>query len=169
VADLAICPNCENLIPPGSTHCAYCGVELTADGSLANPPIETVTETPIVASGVTTAASSLQDTLRNANLPETDYAEPWSPAQLNRIDDLNQGMVARPTYSVTQPYATSSAADSTSFLWGLLGFIMPPAGFILWLMWHRTHPKRAKTALIGAVLGLVFGGGFFGRTGGWYY
>lgn len=174
MADMALCPNCDNMIPPGTATCPYCETALNADGSLVRPmvveEVETLDSSPAVAGPEAAPAPSLQETLRNANLPQTEYAESWSPDQLNRIDDLNQVVTTRPTYQTqVQPYATSSTADSGGFLWGVLGFIMPPAGFILWLLWHRTHPARAKAAVIGAVLGLIFGGGFVRSCGGAYY
>ncbi|MBQ4086651.1 MAG: zinc ribbon domain-containing protein [Clostridia bacterium] len=50
--------------------------------------------------------------------------------------------------------------DSGGFLWGLLGFFIPMAGLILYLVWKDTLPKRAKAvgkgALVSTILGIVF-------------
>ena len=37
--------------------------------------------------------------------------------------------------------------------WGLLGFLVPLAGLVLWLVWNKERPKAAKSAGIGALFG----------------
>ncbi len=38
------------------------------------------------------------------------------------------------------------------FLWGLLGFFIPIAGFVLFLIWLKEKPKTAKSAGLGALI-----------------
>ena len=46
--------------------------------------------------------------------------------------------------------------DKYSFLWGLLSFFAPVVAFALRNLWHRSYPMRAKSMLIGSILGIVF-------------
>lgn len=47
--------------------------------------------------------------------------------------------------------------DNGGFLWGLLGFFVPVAGLVLYLVWNDQKPKTAKAAGIGAIVGVVMG------------
>lgn len=42
--------------------------------------------------------------------------------------------------------------DKSSFLWGLLGFIIPIIGLILYLVWKDESPLRAKSCGVGALI-----------------
>ena len=62
--------------------------------------------------------------------------------------------------SVGNAGAANNVVDSSSFGYALLGFCIPIAGLILWLMWKDTTPLRAKSAgkgaLISVILSVVF-------------
>ena len=45
--------------------------------------------------------------------------------------------------------------DSDSIGWGFLGFFVPLAGFILWLIWKDEAPKKARNLGIGALVALI--------------
>lgn len=45
--------------------------------------------------------------------------------------------------------------DNGGFLWGLLGCCIPLVGLILFLVWKDNKPKTAKSAGIGALVGVV--------------
>lgn len=47
--------------------------------------------------------------------------------------------------------------DNGGFLWGLLGCCIPIVGLILFLVWKDSKPNTAKTAGIGAIVGVVIG------------
>ncbi|MBQ7983056.1 MAG: hypothetical protein IJ302_05775 [Clostridia bacterium] len=56
----------------------------------------------------------------------------------------------------TQPYKEpESEKDSGSVFLGILSFLQPMAGLIAYLAVKCASPKRAKSALIGALLGLA--------------
>ncbi len=60
------------------------------------------------------------------------------------------------TYTQTaQPVNTIDSEDKHSFWWGLLSFLSTLTGFVLYAIWHREMPKRAKSCLIGAILSFV--------------
>lgn len=46
-----------------------------------------------------------------------------------------------------------------TFGWAVLGFFFPIVGLILFLMWRVDKPKAAENAGIGALVGVVTGGG----------
>lgn len=51
----------------------------------------------------------------------------------------------------TQP----EVVDNGGIGWGLLGCCIPIVGLILFLVWKDTKPKTAKSAGIGAIVGVV--------------
>ena len=56
----------------------------------------------------------------------------------------------------TQPYkGPESQNDSGSIFLGILSFLQPMAGLIAYLAVKCASPKRAKSALIGALVGIV--------------
>lgn len=74
--------------------------------------------------------------------PECGAAQKVSAAQ----NDVPQ---AQPQYQ--QPAAP---VDNGGFGWGLLGCCIPIVGLILFLVWKGEKPKTAKTAGIGALVGV---------------
>ncbi len=56
----------------------------------------------------------------------------------------------------TSNMTTKSIGDSDAFFaWGILGFVLPMAGIILYFIWKDTKPKSAKSAGIGAIIRMV--------------
>ena len=55
---------------------------------------------------------------------------------------------------------SSNVNDDGGFLWGLLGFCVPVAGLILYLVWQTERPLSAraagKGALISVILNVIF-------------
>ena len=48
-----------------------------------------------------------------------------------------------------------SPQDKSSFGFGILGFFVPLAGLILYIVYRDEMPLRAKSSLIGAIVGVV--------------
>lgn len=46
-------------------------------------------------------------------------------------------------------------SSGSSFAWGILGFFVPVAGLILYLVWKQERPSDAKSAGIGALTWLI--------------
>lgn len=76
---------------------------------------------------------------------------------------LEQGInYSLPSSSVAQSYGMQNATapqsnkseDSGSAGWGVLGFFIPIAGFILWLIWKDDKPKSSKSAGIGCLVSI---------------
>lgn len=53
------------------------------------------------------------------------------------------------------PIQPESNEDTGSIGWGIIGFLVPLIGLILFLIWHQPMPKNAKSAGIGAIVGFV--------------
>ena len=45
--------------------------------------------------------------------------------------------------------------DTGSFGWGVLGFMIPVAGLLLWLLWSDLSPNNARSAGIGALVSTI--------------
>ena len=61
--------------------------------------------------------------------------------------------VRTPEEAVATPQAVNGQGGT--FGWAVLGFLLFPVGLILFFIWRREHPKRAKSSGKGAFLGLV--------------
>lgn len=66
-----------------------------------------------------------------------------------------------PKCGVPQTAQPPAAPDNGGFLWGLLGFCVPLAGLILFLIWKDTKPKTGKAAGIGALVSVIVGVVFY--------
>jgi len=51
--------------------------------------------------------------------------------------------------------------DTGGFGWGLLGFCIPIAGLILFLVWNADRPRTAKAAGLGALISVIVGVVFY--------
>ncbi|MBO4456264.1 MAG: zinc ribbon domain-containing protein [Butyrivibrio sp.] len=49
------------------------------------------------------------------------------------------------------------APEGSGFGWGVLGFLIPLVGIILFFVWKDTKPNSARASLIGAVISIVIG------------
>ncbi len=47
--------------------------------------------------------------------------------------------------------------EPNSVLWGILGYFIPIAGLILYLIWKEEKPKSSKAAGIGALISFTLG------------
>ena len=50
---------------------------------------------------------------------------------------------------------SSSVSDEGGFGWGLLGFCVPVAGLVLYLVWMNDKPNSAKAAGKGALISVI--------------
>ena len=55
------------------------------------------------------------------------------------------------------PQVTPAVVDNGGFGWGLLGFLIPIVGLILFLVWKDTKPLSAQQAGKGALIGFIIG------------
>ena len=78
---------------------------------------------------------------------EQNYGAPNNGPQTYEYHEDQQ------SYSYSGDYQTS--ADSGSVGWGILGCCFPLIGLILFLVWKDSKPRSAKSAGIGAIIGVV--------------
>lgn len=55
---------------------------------------------------------------------------------------------------------TSTVDDTGNGAWGVLGFFVPVAGLILYLLWNTSAPKNAKMAGKGALISVIVSASF---------
>lgn len=71
-----------------------------------------------------------------------------------KIDDK---AVVCPFCGVQQKPMSYSVNDNGTFLWGFLGFFIPVAGLILYIVWKDEKPNSAKAAGTGALISVLLG------------
>ena len=47
--------------------------------------------------------------------------------------------------------------EISSIIWGMVSFLIPLVGLVLYLIWYKSNPQRARFIIIGAVIGAIFG------------
>ena len=45
--------------------------------------------------------------------------------------------------------------DTGSLWWAILGFILPPLGLMLWVLWLDNKPKCARMLFVGSVISIA--------------
>lgn len=137
---LGACPNCRQMNSYTAMNCIECGQRLPWGDAVQQVQAQAAPPPPPPAPGMyppTAPAPHLQD-LRfcakcRAKIPTgssfcAKCGTPWGSA--------------------------GAADDAPSFAFGLLGFLIPIVGFILWLVQKGTHPQRAASAGRGALWGV---------------
>lgn len=76
------------------------------------------------------------------------------PDRASTCPSCGQATQSTPTYS-------NSVSDDGGFLWGLLGFCVPVAGLVIYLIWREERPNNAKAAGTGALVSVVLGVVFY--------
>ena len=93
------------------------------------------------------------------------YANPAAPTAAS----VQPAAQAAPATAPVQPVAQAAPAaqpvqaqypverDESSFGYGVLSFLFPLVGLILYLVWHDTTPLKAKSCGLGAIIGFITG------------
>lgn len=53
--------------------------------------------------------------------------------------------------------AVANPSDTGNAGWGILGFLFPIVGLVLYLVWRNEQPKNARSAGIGALVNVIVG------------
>lgn len=126
------CPNCNHEVKEGMLFCQQCGTKIEA----VRTPVEAV-RTPTEAVRTPTEA---------VRTPEEAVATPQA---------VNGQEGTIPTKKVQKSPVKNAPVEGGTFGWAVLGFLLFPVGLILFFIWRREYPKRAKSSGKGAFLGLV--------------
>ena len=60
-----------------------------------------------------------------------------------------------PTEKLQKSPVKNAPVEGGTFGWAVLGFLLFPVGLILFFIWRREYPKRAKSSGKGALLGFL--------------
>ena len=124
------CPYCGNKLEDSSHFCSNCGARI--DGQNAEKREDSFEPTSV--------ASERHDNF------EFDF---------NDVPPVN----AQSNQSAPQSNQTKSVDEDTGAAvgFGILAFFFPIVGFILFALWNKEMPRRAKSCLIGAVVSIAAG------------
>ena len=137
---MAICMYCNSTIPDGTKFCPHCGAAL-----------------PVEAAGVSSYGQPAD------NMPQPPYQQPTYQQQ----DYQQQQQYAQPQPTYAAP--AQAVNDSGSIGWGILGFLFPIVGLVLFLVWRNNKPKCAKVAGIGALISVCINIVVLVMSGGSYF
>ena len=126
------CPNCNHEVKEGMLFCQQCGTKIEA----VRTPVEAV-RTPVEAVRIPTEA---------VRTPEEAVATPQA---------VNGQEGTIPTEKVQKSPVKNAPVEGGTFGWAVLGFLLFPIGLILFFIWRREYPKRAKSSGKGALLGFL--------------
>ena len=65
----------------------------------------------------------------------------------------NDGIL--PIEKTEKIFVYRSSVDDDNIGWGVLGFFFPIVGLILFLVWNKDYPKRARMCGKGALIGVI--------------
>lgn len=133
------CTNCGAPIEEGMITCMSCGSSILDEPSVAEEINEEVVAEETVAEENTQSTG------------ETRYC-----SKCGRPVDKDAVVCVHCGCAVNGGNA-SDEQDSDNVGWGFLGFFVPIAGFILWLMWKDRMPKKARKLGIGALISVCLG------------
>ena len=147
---------CNSQSPDGSKFCTECGAALPVEAAAvsSNDAASAAPQPPNQAQGYQQPAIQQQPAYQQQQIAQQadyqqQYQQPYGQAQ--------------PAYAATQ-----QVNDSGSIGWGILGFLFPIVGLVLFLVWKNTKPRCAKVAGIGALISVCinFAFMFFGGVAG---
>ena len=68
-------------------------------------------------------------------------------------ENCGHPMAYEPTYNPQPQYQQQpTVEEKNTFWWGVLGFFVPIAGLVIFLIWLKEKPKSSKSAGIGALI-----------------
>ena len=159
------CKNCGSPIQPGMANCQRCGAPaevvqaVDENKPMAQPPgmlghyannnpNGMPMNQPMNNMGQPPMNNGMQPPMNNGmGQPMNNMGQ---PPMMNGQPMMNQQMMNG------QPMPQQRAAgDDGSFLWAVVGFLVPLIGLILYFVWKDTKPNNAKMAGMGALVGAI--------------
>lgn len=157
------CKNCGASVPNDSHYCSSCGCRVDEDVPSASAQVNA----PVSPERI----SIYDEPIKNASAPPKSadpfgYADPNPynrPVPPNATGVFNgNNQIVNHTPNVYTPNNTINNANNNRpvvnenpLLWGVLGFFVPMAGLILFIIWKTEYPERSKSAGIGALISII--------------
>ena len=126
------CPNCNHEVKEGMLFCQQCGTKIEA---------------------VRTPEEAVRTPTEAVRTPEEAVRTPTEAVATPQAVNGQEGTI--PTEKVQKSPVKNAPVEGGTFGWAVLGFLLFPIGLILFFIWRREYPKRAKSSGKGAFLGLV--------------
>lgn len=121
-------------------YCKKCGNEV--DGS----------HSYCFSCGATIEVEETKDEFAYGDAQETQKEVKYCDTCGNEIDDSEPYCFHCGAAIESNEQSDGVAGD---FWWGVLGFILPLLGLILYFVWREDKPERGKSIIVGSVIGLV--------------
>ena len=126
------CPNCNHEVKEGMLFCQQCGTKIEA---------------------VRTPEEAVRTPTEAVRTPEEAVRTPTEAVATPQAVNGQEGTI--PTEKVQKSPVKNAPVEGGTFGWAVLGFLLFPVGLILFFIWRREYPKRAKSSGKGALLGFM--------------
>ena len=126
------CPNCNHEVKEGMLFCQQCGTKIEA---------------------VRTPEEAVRTPTEAVRTPEEAVRTPTEAVATPQAVNGQEGTI--PTEKVQKSPVKNAPVEGGTFGWAVLGFLLFPIGLILFFIWRREYPKRAKSSGKGALLGFL--------------
>ena len=164
---MATCMYCNAQIADGIKFCTECGAALPVEAPIETQAYEGAPKQAFEQAEQQPfeqqAQQAYQQAPNNANAQQ--YQQPYQqpgagqsyqqPYQQPGAGQSYQQPGAQPQFQQPNNAGQYTAPiDSGSIGWGILGFLIPIVGIVLFFVWKDTKPKSGKVALIGALISI---------------
>ena len=126
------CPNCNHEVKEGMLFCQQCGTKIEA---------------------VRTPEEAVRTPTEAVRTPEEAVRTPTEAVATPQAVNGQEGTI--PTEKMQKSPVKNAPVEGGTFGWAVLGFLLFPIGLILFFIWRREYPKRAKSSGKGALLGFL--------------
>ena len=126
------CPNCNHEVKEGMLFCQQCGTKIEA---------------------VRTPEEAVRTPTEAVRTPEEAVRTPTEAVATPQAVNLQESII--PPEKLQKSPVKNAPVEGGTFGWAVLGFLLFPVGLILFFIWRREYPKRAKSSGKGALLGFL--------------
>lgn len=140
------CVSCGKELPHQANFCRYCGAKQVWAASSA-APASSVAPVP--------APEPLPQPTPAISQPYVATVSPQVSQPSSQVPPQVQPQVQLQIPSQQYAYQPMPVDTSSGFGYGVLGFFFPAIGLILYLVWKTDHPRRAHSAGVGALIGMI--------------
>lgn len=159
------CPNCNTIISNDAKFCPNCGAQINMNTCVNSQPYAP-SGTPNPRDFGSNGNNNGSPFVSGGTSPDGYSQNPYSnrnnePSFNNRNtqDGYNNPCGYNPTPNpnmYNRTYAQPASNDKRSVGFGILSFLVPVLGLVLYLIWKDKLPERAKGCGIAALFGVVF-------------